>query len=216
MEDNELKALWKRYDGKLEENLVLNRRNAENIIRMKISSLLGSMKPIKLFTIIVGILWVLFVDTIIVTTWSFASPFFLGSAIIQVLLTKVAIAVYVYQMVLIYDTDISEPLLKTQERIARLQSSTIQVTRILFLQFPVWTTFYISNALIKNGGVYFFLIQGIITAAFVLLTWWLFRNIRSENRNKNWFRLIFSGKEWEPTIHAMSLLEEIDGYRSAQ
>src|SRR5215217_7450277 len=153
MEETELLALWKTYDRKLEANLVLNRKNTEDITRMKITSLLQSMKPLKIFTIMIGILWVAFVDTVIIATWSAASPFFLVSAIIQVMLTKMAIAVYVYQIILIYQTNISEPLLKTQERIARLQSSTIQVTRILFLQFPVWTTFYISNTLIHNGGI---------------------------------------------------------------
>ncbi|MCE6992036.1 hypothetical protein [Dyadobacter sp. CY323] len=213
MEETELMALWKSYDRKLEQNLVLNRKNTEDITRMKIGSLLGSMKPVKLFTIIIGILWIAFVDTIIIATWSYASPFFLVSAIIQVLLTKAAIVVYAYQIILIYQTDISESLLKTQERIARLQSSTIQITRILFLQFPVWTTFYISDALIKNGGVTFYLIQGVVTAVLTFLAWWFFTNIKFENRDKNWFRLIFAGKEWEPTIHAMDLLGEIEGYK---
>ena len=213
MEETELLALWKNHDRKLEANLVLNRKNTEDITRMKISSLVQSMKPLKIFTIMIGILWVAFVDTVIIATWSAASPFFLVSAIIQVMLTKMAIAVYVYQIVLIYQTDISEPLLKTQERIARLQSSTIQVTRILFLQFPVWTTFYISNTLIHNGGVVFYLVQGIVTPAFIFLSWWFFKNIKFENHDKNWFRLIFAGKEWEPTIEAMKMLQEIERYK---
>ncbi|WAC11501.1 hypothetical protein [Dyadobacter pollutisoli] len=213
MEDKELMALWKTYDQKLEENLVLNRRNTEDITRIKIKSLLGSMKPIKIFTIITGILWVVFVDTLIVATFHFASPFFLISAGIQALITKLAIGIYLYQMVLIYQTDISEPLLATQERIARLQSSTIWITRFLFLQFPVWTTFYIGESLLKNGGVIWYVIQSIVTLAFTFVAVWFFVNIKYENRNKNWFRLIFNGKEWDPVMKAMGMLREIEGYR---
>lgn len=213
MDDTELMALWKTYDQKLEENLVLNRKNAEDITRLKVKSELGSMKPLKFFTILIGILWVVFVDIIIVWTFSFASPFFLVSAAIQVLLTKLAIGVYIYQMVLIYQTDISEPLLETQERIARLQSSTLWITRLMFLQFPVWTTFYISKALLINGGIIFYLIQVPVTIGLTILGVWFFRNIRYENREKKWFRLIFRGKEWEPTVKAMEMLREIEGYK---
>lgn len=213
MEDKEWIALWKSYDQKLEDNLVLNRKNAEDITRIKIKSLLGSMKPLKIFTIIIGILWVVFVDTLIVATFHFAGPFFLISAGIQVLLTKLAIGIYLYQMVLIYQTDISEPLLATQERIARLQSSTIWITRFLFLQFPVWTTFYIGESLLKNGGVIWYVIQSIVTLAFTFVAVWFFVNIKYENRNKNWFRLVFNGKEWDPVMKAMGMLREIEGYR---
>lgn len=212
MEDKEWIAVWKSYDQKLEDNLVLNRKNAEDITRIKIKSLLGSMRPLKIFTIITGILWVVFVDALIITTFHFASPFFLVSAGIQVLLTKLAIGIYLYQMVLIYQTDISEPLLATQERIARLQSSTIWITRFLFLQFPVWTTFYIGESLLKNGGMTWYVIQSIVTLAFTFVAVWFFVNIKYENRNKNWFRLIFKGKEWDPVMKAMGMLREIDEY----
>ncbi|MEO6286741.1 MAG: hypothetical protein ABIN80_25360 [Dyadobacter sp.] len=213
MEDKEWIALWKSYDQKLDNNLILNRKNAEDITRIKIKSLLGSMKPLKIFTIVTGILWAVFVDTLIVATFHFASPFFLISAAIQVLLTKLAIGIYLYQMVLIYQTDISEPLLATQERIARLQSSTIWVTRFLFLQFPVWTTFYIGDGLLKNGGITWYVIQGIVTLTFTGLAVWFFVNIKYENREKQWFRLIFNGKEWEPVVKAMGMLREIESYR---
>jgi hypothetical protein len=213
MNDADIIAIWKTYDQKLEENLILNRKNTEDITRMKIRTLLGSMKPIKIFTIVTGILWVVLVDIIIVVTWGHASIFFLVSAIIQVLLTKLAIGVYIYQMILIYQTDISEPLLETQERIARLQSSTLWITRLLFLQFPVWTTFYISKGLLINGGVIFYLIQVPVTVGLTFLGVWFFKNIRFENRDKKWFRLIFSGKEWGPTVKAMEMLREVEGYR---
>jgi hypothetical protein len=213
MEDTELIALWKSYDQKLEESLTLNRRNAEDITRIKIRSLLGSMKLIKIFAILTGILWVLFVDVVIIGTLKVANPFFLVSAGFQVLITKIAIGIYLYQTILIYQTDISEPLLATQERIAKLQSSTIWVARILFLQFPIWTTFYINDAMLSHVNFIWLVIQSLVTIGFTILSAWLFVNIKFENRDKTWFRLIFKGKEWEPVLRAQELLLEIDGYK---
>lgn len=216
MDDTKLLELWKSSDKKLEESLRLNRQNAEDITKIKVRSFLASMKPLKLFTLLVGILWVGFVDLLIINSFPYASPFFLVSAGIQVLLTKLAIGIYFYQLILIYQVDVGEPVIDTQENLARLKSSTLWVTRLLFLQLPVWTTFYINADMIKNGGVVFFLVQVPVSLAFFFIAIWLFMNIKYKNRDKKWFRLIFSGREWDPVIQSMALLDQIREYRQSE
>lgn len=216
MDDTKLLELWKSTDKKLEESLRLNRQNAEDITKIKVHSFLASMKPLKLFTLLVGILWVGFVDLLIINSFPYASPFFLVSAGIQVLLTKLAIGIYFYQLILIYQVDVGEPVIDTQENLARLQSSTLWVTRLLILQLPVWTTFYINAEMIKNGGVVFFLVQVPVSLAFFFIAIWLFINIKYKNRDKKWFRLIFSGREWDPVIQSMALLDQIREYRQSE
>jgi hypothetical protein len=212
MEERDILALWKSYDQKLEENLLLNRKNTADITGMKVQSLLASMKPIKIFTLIVGVLWVLFVDTLIINLFYIASPFFLISAGIQVLLTKLAIGIYLYQLVLIHQVDVSEPIVATQSKLTRLQSSTLWVARLLFLQLPVWTTFYWNKSMLENGNIFLYIIQIVVTLAFTFLAVWLFWNIRYENRDKKWFRLIFDGSEWTPVIKSMELYREIEAF----
>lgn len=213
MEDTEIINLWKSYDKKLEENLSLNKKNAEDITKIKLYSHLASMKPIKIFTIILGILWVVFVDILIFAAFKAGISFFLISAIIQVLLTKIAIGVYIYQLILINRVDISDSVLATQEKIATLKSSTIWITRLLFLQFPVWNTFYWTEAAWENGGTLWYIIQIPLTAAFTYLAIWMFLNIKYENRDKKWFRLIFKGKEWTPLMKSMAMLEQVEEYK---
>jgi len=213
MEDKELINLWKTYDKKLEENLTLNRKNAEDITKIKIQSSLASMKPLKVFTIIVGILWVAFVDVLILGAYKVGGTFFLVSAIIQVLLTKLAIGIYVYQLILIDKVDINDSVLVTQERIARLKSSTIWVTRLLFLQLPIWTTFYWTEAMWTNANLWTYIIQISITLIFTCAAIWLFINIKYENRDKMWFQWIFNGREWTPVMKSMAMLEQIEGYK---
>lgn len=216
MEDTEIINLWKSYNKKLDESLQFNMKNAEDIIKLKVKSFLASMKPVKIFTIITGILWVAFVDVLIVGSFSFASPFFLVSAAIQVLLTKLAIGIYIYQLVLIHQVDISQPVLATQEKLARLKSSTLWVTRLLFLQFPVWTTFFLNKGMFENGNYVLYAIPVIITLIFTWMAIWLFNNIKYANRDKKWFRLIFRGKEWDPLMKAMELLNQVDGYKEEE
>ena len=214
MEDIELTNLWKLYDQKLEASLSLNKTNAKEITKLKVQSFLASMKPLKLFTLLIGIVWVGFVDMIIAGVWHVASPFFLASAGIQSVLTTLAIGIYIYQLILIHNTDSSEPIVATQEKIARLQTSTLWVTRLLFLQLPVWTTFYWNKSMLTNGNTGLFILQAIVTLSFVIAAVWLFINIKYENRNKKWFGFIFNGKEWNPLIKSMDLLSQVKEYEA--
>src|SRR5215217_2672327 len=150
MQETELIAMWRSYDQKLEENLTLNRKNAEAITLIKIKSLINSMAPMKIFIIIASVLWITFLGVVLYRTYSFASVFFWWSIFIHVVLLAFVIGVYVYQLVLIFQTDISEPLVETQHRLASLTSSTLLVSRLMFLHAPIWTTFSISEKMYEH------------------------------------------------------------------
>lgn len=213
MEEIEIINLWKAYDQKLSENLSFSKENAIEITKLKAQSLLSSMKPTKIFTILVGIIWVSFVNWLILTFYNVANPFFLISAAIQSLLSMLAIGAYIYQYILIQQIDVSEPIVKTQEKIATLKSSTLWVTRSLFLQLPVWTTFYWNKSMLENGNLFLLIFQGIITTVTIFAAIWLFLNIKYENKDKKWFKILFSGKEWDPLMASMEMLEQIKEYK---
>lgn len=214
MEDTEIINLWKSYDKKLEENLLFNRKNAEDITKIKVQSFLSSMKPMKIFIVLFSLVWVGFVDILIFNTFAVASPFFLVSAAIHVLLTKLAIGIYLYQLILIYQVDINEPVMATQEKLVRLRSTTLWISRLLFLQLPVWTTFWWNEVMLREWNVFQWLITGSVTLAFAIAAIWLFFNIKFENRDKKWFRLLFTGIEWNPLVKSMELLSQIDEYKA--
>ncbi len=214
MEDNDVINLWKSYDKKLEETLSLNRKNVTDITKIKVGSLISSMRPIKIFTLLVGIIWVILVDVLIIKLYPVASPFFLISATVQVVLTKIAVGVYIYQLILIRQIDIDASILSTQKRLAGLQASTIWITRLLFLQLPVWTTFFWSRRMFETGNTFLYALPIVITLGFTAAALWLFLNIKIENRDKKWFRLIFDGKEWSPVLKSMDLLKEIREYQN--
>lgn len=214
MEDTEIINLWKSYGQKLEESLQLNRKNAEEITRIKVKSFLASMKPLKLFTIVAGIIWVGFVDYLIIKTFPVANWFFIISAGIQVLLTKLAIIIYLYQLILLYHADISEPVLETQRKLASLKSTTLWIARILFLQLPVWTTFYWNKSMLVNGNIPLSVLQIVITGTFTFVAVWLFLNIKNANKDKKWFRLIINGNEWNPLIRSIELLNQVKEYKT--
>lgn len=214
MEDTEIINLWKSYSQKLDESLQLNRKNAEEITRLKVRSFLASMKPLKLFTIAIGIIWVGLIDVLLINTFPVANWFFIISAGIQVLLTKLAIIIYLYQLILLHQADISEPVLETQRKLASLKSTTLWIARILFLQLPVWTTFYWNKSMLVNGNMGLYVLQIVITGLFTFVAIWLFLNIKNANKDKKWFRLIFNSNEWNPLIRSIELLNQVKEYKT--
>lgn len=217
MNEKELRTLWQTTNEKLEESLLISKRNTEDITKLKVESFLSSMKPMKIFVLLVGMLWVGAGTVVLTNLLTYASAevsgFFLLSASIQVGLTGVALLIYLYQLIIIHRVDITKPILKTQENLTSLKKSTLWVTRILFLQLPVWTTFYWNASMFENGSWFFWAIQCAVTLSFGYAAVWLFFNIRYENRDKKWFLLLFGGKEWTPLMKSMALLKQIEAYR---
>jgi hypothetical protein len=217
MNEMEFKKLWQKTNEKLEESFVINRNNTDDITRMKVYNFLSSMKPVKIFTLWVGILWVglgaSLLSQIYLNAFSEMNKYFLFSASIQIGITAIALLIYLYQLITISKVDISDPVLKTQEKLASLKLSTLWVTRILFLQLPVWTTFWWNETMFKDWNLFQWAVAGIVTLSFTYFAIWLFFNIKYENRNKKWFKLIFKGKEWTPLMNSIELIEQINNYK---
>jgi hypothetical protein len=218
MTELELKKLWQTTNQKLEESFVLSRKNLEDITRIKVHNFLGSMKPIKIFALMVGILWVgigaMALSTIYINAFSEANKFFLFSASLQVLLTAIALFIYVYQLIKIFGIELADTILETQRKMAQIKITSLWSARILFLQLPVWTTFWWNETMLTEWNLLQWLIVMITTGSFTFLAFWFFFNIRYENRNKKWFQLIFNGKEWTPLMKSMELLEQLDEFKT--
>jgi len=218
MQEIELKKLWQISNEQLERNLKISQQNAKDVKQLKLQHFLSSMKPLKIFTVIVALIWVgigvPLLATIFMYSFEEANKFFLFSATIQVLITLIALMVYIYQLVTLYNINISGAVLKTQKDLATLKSSTLWVTRILLLQLPVWTTFYWNESMFEKGNGFLWFFQVIVTLLFTSVAFWLFFNIKYSNKDKKWFRLIFNGKEWPPLMESMELLNEVEKFKN--
>lgn len=217
MNELELKELWKTTNEKMEESFTINRKNTEDITRIKVHNFLSSMKPIKIFAILVGFLWVglgtFILSDIYIDAFSEANKFFLFSATIQVVLTAIALWMYLYQLIKIYEVNSYDPILETQEKLVQLRISTLWSARILFLQLPVWTTFWWNETMLTDWNLFQWIMTVMVTISFTYVSVWLFLKIKHENRNKKWFQLIFSGNEWTPLMKSMELLEQVKDYK---
>jgi hypothetical protein len=220
MQDAELKEIWKAYDQKWEESKVLNMQSwalnimsVEMIQQHRAKSKLNKLITIKAWTALLGIAWVGVLTFFVYHTLVAAKPFFIVSASVIAVITLWAVIVYIKHIVLIRQIDNTESVVDVQKRITVLQSSTIQITRILFLQAPFYTTWFLSVDDMLNGSSGFWFISVPIAILFTLATIWLYRNIDLRNKDKKWFKLLFSGAEWTYLAKAAAFLEEIDTFK---
>lgn len=220
MENAELKDLLQSYNHQLEQSKILNRQSwelnlhcFETLQQQKAKSKLRSLVNFKLIAVILGILWVMFLGYLFFNSLKIASIFFLISCGAIMVVTTIAIIVYLYHIVLLNRIDNSENVIKTQETIAHLQLSTVNISRILFLQSPFYCTFWWSVPMITDSPVSFWLISFPIALLFTLGSLWLFKNISIENAHTKWFKILFNSPEWNWLIKANSFLEEINSFK---
>lgn len=215
MDDITLKEMWAGYDKKLEKSLALNYRLITEIQTQKARTALRPLKAIKIIAVVLGILWSLLLSVLVclaLSAMTYYRHFFIISALAVIIITVAAIIVYIKQIVLIQQIDNSMHVMETQRKLASLQSSTINITRILFLSAPFYTTFYINKSMFEHGTIGLWVLQLTVTTVFTIMSIWIYRNTRMENADKRWFKFIFGSSEWTSVTKAMNFLKEIDAY----
>jgi hypothetical protein len=214
MNDTDLKYLWQIGNEQIAISQKSDKSSLDNLTKRNVSHFLSSMKPIKIFTLLVGLLWVLGIGYVLlkltINAYDQVSLYFLYSAYFQVMLTAMAVILYIIQLSTLYSIDFNKPIVILQKTLIKLKASTLNVTKILILQLPFWTTFYWNESMFKNGTLPLFILQGAVTISFTYLSLWLFFHLKFENADKWWFKLLLQGKEWEPLITSINILNEME------
>jgi hypothetical protein len=220
MEDEALKEIWKEYDRKLEEskilNLqswVLNLQSFEIIQTLKAKKKLNALARFKKWVIASGIVWVLLLAFLVYHSLVFSKLFFVISLSAIMGFTSYAIFVYIRQVAWIRQIDNSESIVETQKKLALLQSSTLKVVGILFLQSPFYCTWFFTPEWAMQGDPGFWFVAVPIAILFTILSIWLYRNISFKNVDKKWFRVLFNSIEWTAIVKAKQFIDEIEEYK---
>jgi hypothetical protein len=212
MENIEIINLWKQYDEKLEKTLSLNQKIVAELQQQKVKNALKPARNYKYLAVLNGLVYAGLIIYFLYYLNPFASVFIKVSVAIHLVVTLVAIGMYVRQLVLISEIDRSENVIQMQQKMATLQGSTLKVIGVCFLQLPVFITWGISFELINNNPLGFWLVYVPIILLFALAGVWLYRNINIKNMDKRWLRIMFYGAEWNSILRSGKLLKEIETF----
>ncbi|MFA6275537.1 MAG: hypothetical protein WC622_02245 [Pedobacter sp.] len=212
MENIEIINLWKQYDEKLEKSLSLNQKIITELQQQKAKNALRPARNYKVLVVFIGIIYSALVGYFLYHLSPFASIFLNLSVGIHLLIMVIAVGMYIRQLVLISEIDRSENILQMQQKMAKLQSSTLKVIGICFLQFPVFATWNIRLELIEKNPLAFWLIQMPVVFLLTYVGIWFYKNINIKNMDKRWFRMMFYGVEWSSIIKSGKFLKEIENF----
>lgn len=211
MEDITLKNLWKAQADKLDRSMKLNLFILDSIQKQKAQSTLNSLAKFKLVAVILGIVWSLILGMLIYGN-QLQNLYFTVSAGMIMLITILAVALYIKHIVLIKELDYSQSITETQKKLSTLQASTFN-NRFILLQTPFYTTWFWSTGMIEGNRIAFWLIAVPITLLFTLLTIWLYRNLTTANMHKKWVKaLIKNDPEHISVMQAQNFLKEIEEF----
>jgi hypothetical protein len=219
MEELDLINIWKTYDKKIEEARILNMQSwvlnlqwFESMQTQKAKTKMGLLANFKIVAVIFGILYILFLAILIYGN-HLENIYFTTSVSLIMLITLIVSVVYIKHIVHIRQINYSKSITHTQEELSRLQSSTINIYRIAWLQLPLYTTWFWNTDWIVHDPVNFWLIAFPITLLFTILTIWLYRNISMKNMNKRWFKILFNTPEWKSVRKSMEFIREIEVFK---
>jgi hypothetical protein len=83
------------------------------------------------------------------------------------------------------------------------------------VQLPFWSTFFVSNELLRKGGREFWMIEIPITLFLTILAVILYKNITIENaQKKKWIKGMIRGAGMKSVTRAMDFLQEIENFKS--
>ena len=214
MNESSIQETWSSYDQKIDRLISLNERLLVDSLRGKVTNSVNRSKPIKWIGIILGIGWVIFLDSLCFMAYHASWSLFLISVGIISLLTKFAIGTYIYQLVKLYQIDYSKTVSEAQRHIVSIKKSTILAARIMVLQLPFWTTWYLDREFMLHGEIAYLVVNLVIILSFTIVSVWLFSQLHMKNLNKKWVKRLFTDNEWKQLNHASYLLEQMKHFDS--
>ena len=220
MQDKELDELLTAYNHKLEEarllNLqswVLNLQNYTYQQKQRANDKLGKLNLQKKILVLLGIIYGLGLLFLAVNSMTYQKIFFCICTAAIGIITLYAVVVYIQQLYWIQKFSNEENIVEAQEKLVKLQDSTLSVTRILFLQTPFYCLFFVSPAMIAGSPAAFFFVTLPIALLFAFASLWLYRNIDIKNAGKKWFSILFGSSEWTHLVQSQRFLDDIEEFK---
>jgi len=217
MENIDFISIWKTQNTKIEQAIALNRKLLREIVDGKAKSAVRSLTILKSTLLFFGILYLIALAGLIsfaVTRYSPAWNYFIVSVAAILLINIYAVITYIKHLVWLSEIDYDGPVANIQQKLSQLQLSIIQLTRIMYLQTPFFTTFYLSSNWFPQLSPWpYTLFQLILTGAAVYSSWWVYKNMIVENIDNKLIRSLLSGSGRDTVRKAMDFYKEIEEYK---
>mgnify|MGYP003536564657 FL=1 len=217
MENIELINIWKEQNTKIEKALAINQWLLKETINNKAKTSLQSLIRFKTLGIIAFVFYLLLLGYILAyafTNYSSALNYFIISVLAIALVNIKGLADYIKHIVWTNNINYNGSIIEIQQQLSRLQLSIIDHAKTMCLQFPFFTTFYLSNKWFpQEVGLGYIILQVLVTGSFIYLSYWLYKNTKPENLSKKWFRNMIAGSGGKSVMEALTFYKEMEEFK---
>ena len=218
MENLELINIWKEQNVKIEKSLAINKILLKKIIGQKTESTLKALVKLKTAGIIAFVLYLLILGYALfyaISNYSSSSNYFIVSVSAIAVINIKGFADYIKHLAWTKNINYDGSVMEIQKQLSKLQLSIINHGKFMCLQFPFFTTFYLSNNWFpQDVGLTYIFFQIILTGSFIYFSVWLYKNHKPEDLNKKWFRNLIAGSGGKSVEKAIEFYREIEEFEN--
>ncbi len=216
MENIEFINIWKEQNVKIEKTLAINQLLLKEMINNKAKTSLNSLIKQKTGGIIAFVLYLLILAFMLVyaiSNYSSASNYFIVSVSAIALINLKGFADYIKHLAMTKNINYEGSVMDIQKQLSKLQLSIIDHAKFMCLQFPFFTTFYLSdNWFPQEIGLGYMIFQLTLTGSFIYFSYWLYKNNKPENLTKKWYRNLLAGSGGRPVEKALEFYKEMEEF----
>lgn len=219
MKNEDLNALLKALDNKLNHSIATNFRTLSDLQVQKSIFTLRKLRLYAIFEIIVGALIMILLGNFIYHNTDSLS-LIVSAAILQIF-TVLAIAGASQQLILISEFEVAASVTENQRILASLQTHSITLLRLMILHFPFFLPYILIGFKIffniniwKTGNLSWLISSLLLSIALIPVSIWLYRKIQPANMHLKWVRKLVEITNGKQISEAMSFLDEIEKFKS--
>ncbi len=217
MEETNFVLLWKEQYEKIDQSLAINKQLLKEVISQKAESALQALIRFKTRGIIAAVIYLILLGVVLfyaISNYSSAANYFIISMSAIFLINVKALYDFIKHLIWTNNIDYNGSVTEIQGKLAELQLSILQHSRFMVLQFPFWTTFYLSDKWFPYSISWGYIIfQFILTASFTWLAYWLYKNQTLENSNKKWVRIFIEGSGGKSVMKAIAFYKDLEAFK---
>ena len=217
MEETNFVLLWKEHYEKIDQSLAINQRLLKETIGKKAESALQSLTRLKTRGIVVLVIYLFLLGIVLfyaISHYTEAANYFIVSMAVIFLINVKALYDYIKHLVWVNNINYDGSITAIQQKLAKLQLSIFKHSRIMVLQFPFWTTFYLSSKWFPHSVSWGYIIfQFLMTASFAWLAYWLYKNQTMANAGKKWVKTLIGGSGGNSVMKALAFYKEIEEFK---
>lgn len=217
MEDTNFVMLWKEHYEKIDRSLAINKKLIRDLTNQKAEAAIQSLVRHKKRGIIAVIFYLLILGALLffsIADYKSEKNYFIFSIAAIFIVNVKALYDYIKHLAWAKKINYNGNVTDIQQQLSKLQFSIINHAKIMCLQFPFFTTFYLSNKWFpQEVGMGYIIFQLILTGSFTYLSYWLFKNHTIENLNKKWFRNMIAGSGGKSVVKAMDFYKELEEFK---